>query len=134
MTTQAPDKSDISVISIKNEKQLANFHVDELAQKLWGKPVPRNFPIYLVFHHGKPVGFFLALQQTAIYPALHPEYMSAKEFIKVNRSLVNEMKRFAGNPIFMLCEKYKNLGEKTMRAFKLKKAPEEAFIYDGEVE
>lgn len=127
-----PDKSDISLISIKNEKDIATFHVDAMSQQLWGHPVPRRYPIYLVFHHGKPVGFFLAYQQTVIYPALHPEFMTSKEFIKVNRSLVNEMKRFAGNPIFMLCDKFKSLGEKTMHAFRLKPAPETAFVYSEE--
>lgn len=128
-----PDKSGISLISINNEKELANFHVDDLSRKLWGQPVPRRYPIYLVFHHGKPVGFFLARQQTVIYPALHPEFMSAKEFVKVNKSLITEMKRMTGDPIYMLCEKVKNLGEKTMHALRLKPAPEQAFVYDEEV-
>lgn len=130
--TGTPDKSDISLISIKNEKDIATFGVDALSRQLWDKPVPRQYPIYLVFHHGKPVGFFLASQKTVIYPALHPEFMTTKEFIKINRSLVTEMKRMTGDPIFMLCEKAEKLGNKTLSAIRLKLAPEHAFIYSEE--
>lgn len=129
-----PEKSDISLIQVKNEKDIVTFHVDQMSQQLWGHPVPRRYPIYVVFHHGKPVGFFLACQQTVIYPALHPEFMNAKEFIKVNRSLITEMKRMAGDPIYMLCEKVHGVGDKTMHALRLKPAPEHAYVYDGEVE
>src|SRR4029077_21066314 len=127
------DKSGISIISIKNETELATFQVEERSKQLWGKPSLLIFPIYVVFHHGKPCGFFIAHLQMCIYPALHPEFMTAKEFLKVNRSLINEMKRMTGDPIFMLCEKFKSLGDKTMRTFRLKQAPEQAFIYDEEV-
>ena len=132
MTQDTPEKTGMSVIPIRNEKEIRDFHVDEMSELLWDKPVPRHFPIFLVFHHGKPVGFFLARQQTVIYPALHPEYMGNKEFLKVNKSLITEMKRMTGNPLFMLCDKVKAVGEKTMRAFRLKKAPEQAYIYDEE--
>jgi hypothetical protein len=127
-----PDKSGISLIQVKNEKDIATFRVDELSQQLWGRPVPRRYPIYVVFHHGKPVGFFLACQQTVIYPALHPEFMTAKEFIKVNRSLITEMKRMAGDPIFMLCSKVEKVGAKTLASIKLKHAEEHAFVYSEE--
>ena len=129
-----PDKSDISLIQVKNEKDIVTFNVDQMSQQLWGHPVPRRYPIYVVFHHGKPVGFFLACQQTVIYPALHPEFMNTKEFIKVNRSLITEMKRMAGDPIYMLCEKVHGVGDKTMHALRLKPASEHAYVYDGEVD
>jgi len=124
-----PDKSNMSLIPIENERQIQEFGIDQIARELWGGPVSRQFPIYLVLHYGKPVGFFQALRQTCIYPALHPEMMTPREFIKVVKSLVTEMKRHVGNPLFMLCKKATEIGPKGMRMVRLTKAPEEAYIY-----
>jgi hypothetical protein len=127
-----PDKSHMSLIRIENERQIQEFGVDKIARELWGGPVSRQYPIYLVLHEGKAVGFFQAIQQTVIYPALHPEMMTPREFVKVVRSLVTEMKRHAGNPLFLLCKKATEIGPKGMRMVRLTKAPEEAYVYAEE--
>lgn len=128
----SPDSSDISLIRINNEREIAQFGIDEIAHQLWGSPVERQFPIYLVVHKAHVCGFFQAIQQTCIYPALHPEMMSPREFIKVVKSLATEMKRHVGNPIFMLCKKATEIGPKGMRMVRLKKATEEAYVYSEE--
>jgi hypothetical protein len=131
-TLDTPDKSHMSLIRINNEKQIAEFGIDQIAQDLWGGPVSRQYPIYLVLHHGRVCGFFQAVQQTVIYPALHPEMMTPREFIKVSKSLATELKRHVGNPLFLLCQKATEIGPKGMRMIRLKKAPEEAYIYTEE--
>jgi hypothetical protein len=127
-----PDKSHMGLIRIDTERQILEFGVDQIAHDLWGGPVDRQYPIYLVLHKGHVCGFFQAVQQTVIYPALHPEMMNAREFVKVVKSLVTEMKRHVGNPIFMLCKKATEIGPKGMRMVRLKKAPEEAYLYTEE--
>jgi len=126
------DKTAISLIRINNEREIDQFGIDQIAHQLWGGPVERQFPIYLVIHKGHVCGFFQAIQQTCIYPALHPEMMTPREFVKVVKSLAIEMKRHVGNPIFMLCKKATEIGPKGMRMVRLKKAPEEAYIYTEE--
>jgi hypothetical protein len=127
-----PDKSEMSLIRINNEREILRFGIDKIAQELWGGPVDRQYPIYLVLHKGHICGFFQAIQQTCIYPALHPEMMSPREFVKVVKSLVTEMKRHTGNPLFLLCHKATEIGPKGMRMVRLKKAPEEAYVYSEE--
>jgi hypothetical protein len=122
----------MSLIRIDTERDILKFGIDQIAQELWGGPVERQFPIYLVTHKGHVCGFFQALEQTCIYPALHPEMMSPREFVKVVKSLVTEMKRHVGNPLFMLCKKATEIGPKGMRMVRLTKAPEEAYIYTEE--
>ena len=126
------DKSDMSLIPIENERQIAEFGIDRIARELWGGPVSRQFPIYLVLHKGHVCGFFQAIKQTVVYPALHPEMMTPREFVKVVKSLTTEMKRHVGNPLFMLCKKATEIGPKGMRMVRLTKAPEEAYIYTEE--
>jgi hypothetical protein len=96
-----PDKSDISLILVKNEKDIATFHLDEMSQQLWGHPVPRQYPIYLVFHHGKPVGTFWPVSKLSF---IQPSTLNLtpKSSSKINRSLINEMKRFAGKQLYAL--------------------------------
>jgi hypothetical protein len=122
----------MSLIRIDNEKQIRQWDIDKIAHDLWGAPVSRHFPIYLVIHRGRPCGFFQALQQTVIYPAIHPEMMSAREFIKIVKSLVTEMKRHVGDPLFLLCKKAEELGERKMKMVRLKKAQETAYVYTEE--
>jgi len=124
----------MALIRVDDERGILEYGVDQISQEVWGGPVSRMFPIYLVFHHGKVCGFFQAIQQTCIYPAIHPEMMSAREFVKVVKSLVTEMKRHVGNPLFLLCPKATEIGAKGMRMVRLKKAPEEAYIYSEEGE
>ena len=126
----SPDKTGISLIRINNEKEMRKWNVDALSQELWGNDVPRRYPVYLVFNYGKPVGYFLAIEQTVIYPALHPERISPREFIKIVRSLATESKRLLGEPLYMLCNKEAALGSKNMRRVRLKKAEETAYVYD----
>lgn len=130
----SPDKTGISLICINNEKEMRRWNVDELSQQLWGDDCPRQYPVYLVFHNGMPVGYFLAVQQMVVYPALHPERISPREFLKIVRSLVTEFKRMMGNPIYMLCKKDAEFGSKNLRRIRLKKAEENAYIFDEEAE
>lgn len=126
------DKSTISLVRINNEKELRRYNLDELSNKLWQRDCPRQFPAYIVFYESKPCGFFLALQQTVIYPAIHPEEMSKRSFVKVVRSLVTEMKRMVGNPLFLLCNKADQFNERQMKLFRLKRAEENAYVYTEE--
>jgi hypothetical protein len=129
---KTPNKSQMSLLRIDNERGIARFGIDKIAQELWGEPVSRQFPIYLVLHKGHVCGFFQAIQQTCIYPAIHPEMMTPREFVKVVKSLVTEMKRHVGNPVFMLCKKATEIGPKGMHMVRLKKASEEAYVYTEE--
>jgi hypothetical protein len=128
----SPDKSDMGLLKIENERQIAEFGIDQMAHELWGGPVSRQYPIFLVLHKGKPVGFFQAIQQTVVYPAIHPDRVSPRVFMKVARSLATEIKRHAGNPLFLLCKKATEIGPKGMLMVRLKKAPEEAYVYTEE--
>lgn len=128
----SPDKTGIGLIRINNERELERYQIDQISQDLAGCPAQRHFPIYLVLHKGRVCGFFQVLQQSVIYPALHPEMMSPREFVKVVKSLATEMKRHVGNPLFMLCKKATEIGPKGMRMVRLKKASEEAYIYTEE--
>jgi hypothetical protein len=132
VSVKEPDKSDMSILKIENERQIAEFGIDQIAHELWGGSVSRQFPIYLVLLRGRAVGFFQAIQQTCVYPGIHPEMMTPREFVKVVKSLVTEMKRHVGNPLFMLCKKATEIGPKGMRMVRLKKAPEEAYVYTEE--
>lgn len=125
-------KSGISLIRVQNEKELRLYNIDELARSLHGCSAERQYPIYLVFHHGHPVGYFHAVQQLVVYPAFHPEKMSPREFIKIVKSLATEFKRMTANPLFMLCGKALELGDKHMLKVRLKRAPETAFVYTEE--
>jgi hypothetical protein len=124
-----PDKSDISLIVVNNEKELQRYNVDAISLSLGG-PLMRMYPIYLVFYKGTLRGYFQALQQTCVYTTLHPELMNAREYLKITRSLITEIKRAAGNPIFMLCDRALTTGSRVLKHVRLKKAPETAFIYD----
>ena len=128
----SPDRTGISLITINNEREMRRWDVDSLSRELWGDDCPRQFPVYLVFYHGQPVGYFLTIQQLVVYPALHPERISPREFLKITRSLVTELKRMTGNPIFMMCKKDQAFGPKNFRRIRLKKAEETAYIYDSE--
>ena len=127
---KTPDKSAMSLLRIDNERQIEQFGIDQIARELWGGPVSRQYPVYVVFYKGCVVGFFQALQLTCIFPALHPEKMKPREFIKVTKSLVTEMKRHVGFPVFLLCKKATEIGPRGMRLMRLKKAAEEYYVYD----
>ncbi len=128
----SPDKTDIALVCCNNEKDMQRWDIDKLARELTGKDLERVFPIFLILHHGQLRGFFQTVQQLVIYPALHPDKMSPREFLKISRSLITEVKRMSGNPIFMLCGVAEQLGAKNMRRVRLKKAEETAYIYDQE--
>jgi hypothetical protein len=128
----APDKAGISLVRCNNERDLVRWDLDTIGQELTGKAIPRLFPIYLVFYQGQLCGYFQTVQQLVIYPAIHPDRLSPRTFVKVVRSLASEMKRFAGNPLFLLCEKAQQLGPRRMKMIRLKKADETAYIYDEE--
>jgi hypothetical protein len=123
---------DISLVTIHNERELAKWNVDELAIQLTDKPVPRMFPIYLVFHNGQIKGFFQAVTQTVIYPAIHPEVMGAKEYVKIMRNLISEIKRAFGNPIFMVCARAEKMSAPALKKMRVKKAEENAYVYDDQ--
>jgi hypothetical protein len=126
---ESPDKSHISLIVVNNEKELQRYNVDAIAQSLGG-PLMRMFPIYLVFYKGSLRGYFQAIQQTCVYTTLHPELMTAREYLKITRSIITEIKRAAGNPLFMLCDRALTTGKRVLKHVRLKRAPETAFIYD----
>jgi hypothetical protein len=132
MNQVAPDKAGISIIRISNEKEMRAWDVDTLARELWGNEVPRQYPVYVVHYQGRPCGFFLSIHQLVVYPAMHPERMSPRAFLKVVKSLVTEFKRMAGNPIFMLCNKTEQFGERNLKRIHLKRATANAFVYDEE--
>jgi hypothetical protein len=130
MNTEEPSKSGISLIRISNEKEILCHGIDQIAQQLWGGPVTRQFPLYLVLYEGRICGFFQAIEQTCIFPAIHPEFISPRTFLKVAKSLATELKRHIGNPLFLLCPKAEEIGEKGMRMIRLKKAKETCYVYD----
>jgi hypothetical protein len=124
-----PDKSHISLIVVNNEKELQRYNVDVIAQSLGGT-LDRIFPVYLVFYKGSLRGYFQAIQQTCIYTTLHPELMNVREYLKITRSLITEIKRAAGNPLFMLCDRALTTGSRVLKHVRLKQTPETAFQYD----
>jgi hypothetical protein len=128
----SPDKTGISLVCCNNEKDLLRHDVDRLGQELTGKLVDRVFPTYLIFYNGKLRGYFQAVQQVVIYPALHPDKINPREFLKISKSLITEVKRMTGNPIFMLCDYAERLGSKNLARVRLKRAEETAYIYDEE--
>jgi hypothetical protein len=127
----SPDKSHISLIVVNNEKELQRYNVDAIAHSLGGT-LDRMYPIYLVFYKGTLRGYFQAIQQTCIYTTLHPELMNVREYLKITRSLITEIKRAAGNPIFMLCDRALTTGSRVLKHVRLKRATETAFIYDDQ--
>jgi hypothetical protein len=124
-----PNKSGISLIVVNNEKELQRYNVDAIAESL-GNNLVRMYPIYLVFYKGSLRGYFHAIQQTCIYTTLHPELMNIREYLKITRSLITEIKRATGNPIFMLCDRALNSGKRVLQHVRLKRAEETAFVYD----
>ena len=124
-----PDKSHISLVTIRNEKELQRYNVDAIARDLGGE-LDRMYPIYLVFYKGTLRGYLQAIPQTFIYTTLHPELMNAREYLKITRSLITEIKRMCGNPIFMLCDRALNSGARVLKHVRLKRATETAFVYD----
>jgi hypothetical protein len=131
-TQDSPDKTGISLIRINNEREMRKWRVDLLSRDLWGGDCPRQYPVYIIFHHGKPVGYFQLIEQVVVYPALHPDKISPRAFLHIARSLVTEIKRMTANPIFMLCKKDAEFGAKNMTRVRLKKADENAYIFDEE--
>jgi hypothetical protein len=127
-----PDKSNISIITIHTEKDILRYGLDELSIQLCGEPAQRIFPIYVCFHHGKCRGFFIAPQRCVVEPTIHPEMRHLKEYQELVSSLVTEVKKMTGNPIFLLCARAEKLGEKLMRSFRLKKCASQAYEYCNE--
>jgi len=125
-----PDKTGMELKRIENEKELLRYNLDALSQDLYKEDTWRLFPIYLVFMNKKLVGYFHVIEQPVVYPALHPDRLTPREFLKVVRSLVTEFKRMTGCPLFMLCNRDTAFGEKNMKRIRLKKAPENAYVYD----
>ena len=127
-----PDKAGISVVCCENEKDLLRYPIDALARDITGKDVPRSFPVYLFFYHGNLRGWANVRRQLCVYPAIHPDRVHPREFLKIVKSLVTEFKRFAGDPLFLLCDYAEKLGPKNMRRIRLKKAEETAYRYCDE--
>jgi hypothetical protein len=127
-----PDRSDISLVVVKNEKELQRYNLDAIAQDLGGN-LERMYPIYLVFYKGTLRGYFQAIQQTCIYTTLHPELMNVREYLKITRSLITEIRRTCGNPLFMLCERAQRAGAhggRVLKHVRLKRPPETVYVYD----
>jgi hypothetical protein len=129
---KTPDKNGISVICCENERDLLRYRIDELARTITEDQVPRTFPVYLFFYHGTLRGWANVRLQHVVYPCIHPDKVPPREFFKLTRSLVTEFKRFAGDPIFMLCDYARALGPKHMRRLRLKPAEETAYVYTEE--
>ena len=128
---EAPDKSDIALVVINNEKELQRYNVDAIAQDLGGI-LERIYPIYLIFYKGSLRGYLQAVQQTCVYTTLHPERMNVREYLKITRSLITEIKQHCGNPIFMLCDRALSSGARVLKHVRLKRATETAFVYDDQ--
>jgi len=131
-SVKTPDKSGISVILCENEKDLRRYSIDEMALDMTGHEVPRTFPVYLFFYHGELRGYANVRRQIVVYPCIHPDRIRPREFLKITKSLITEFKRFAGDPIFMLCDYARKLGPKNMRRIRLREADEKAYIYTEE--
>lgn len=131
-TLDSPEKTDISLVVIRNEKEMRRWNVDSLSRQLWGGDCPRQYPVHVIFYQGEPVGYFVTVERLVVYPAFHPERMSPREFLKVARSLITEFKRMTGNPLFMLCKKDAEFGPKNLTRVRLKRAEENAYEFDKE--
>jgi hypothetical protein len=129
---KSPEKAGISVVCCETEKDLLRYPIDALALDIIGEEVPRTFPVYLFFYHGELRGWANVRRQLVVYPCIHPDKIPPRQFIKLTRSLVTEFKRFAGDPIFMLCDYARRLGPKHMRRLRLKPAEEMAYLYTEE--
>lgn len=125
-------ESGISIVRISSERELVEHKLDEAAQAITGKDAERLFPIYMVFYKEIFRGYFHAIPQTVIYPAIHKEFMKAHEYIHVVKSLTTEMTRMVGNPLFMLCPRAGDLGEETLAKMCLRQTPEIAYMYKPE--
>jgi hypothetical protein len=119
----------ISLIRVNNEKELLRYNMDTLSREIHDCDAPRMFPLFLVYYQGSIRGYIRLTEQIVVYPAIHPEMMEARDFIRVVRDLVTECKRMFGNPIFLLCDKAEELGAKHMAAIRLKKTDETAYSY-----
>jgi hypothetical protein len=58
--------------------------------------------------------------------------MNVREYLKITRSLITEIKRTCGNPLFMLCDRALNGGKRVLKHVRLKRAEETAFVYDND--
>ena len=125
-----PDKSNISLVCCQNEKDLARYNVDKISHEIWGGHVPRLFPIFLVFYKGTLRGYVQIVPQACVYTTLHPELMNIREYLKITRSLIAEIKRSYGNPLFQLCDRAVSTGARVLKHVRLKRAPETTFVYD----
>jgi hypothetical protein len=125
-------ESGISLVQVNNEKEMLQFNVDGLAQQLFKENAQRVFPTFLIFDHGKLCGYFQATQRAVIVPALHPDTLTPHRFVTISRTLVTEVKRLCGNPLFLLCDKAGELGEERLKMIRLKKAKETAYVYSEE--
>jgi hypothetical protein len=124
----SPNK-DISILTADNEKDILRYDLDKLAMEMTGEPVERTFPIYIVFHHGRCRGYFIAPQRTVVYPTIHPEIRHLDEYRELLTTLAGDIKRLTGNPIFMLCARAEKMGERLVRTFKVKKCAQQAYEY-----
>ena len=118
---------DISLVTIETEKDIQRYDLDRLAQELTGKPLERFYPIYLVFHHGRLRGFFQSQLRACIYPAIHAELMHAEEYRKIMSSLIREIKRATGNPLFLVCERAEKFSQASLTAFGVRKSSDIAY-------
>lgn len=129
---ESPKNTGISLVRCDNERDLLRWDVDKLARDMLGKDLPRLFPTFLIFYDGEIRGYFQTAQQLVVYPGIDPDKISPRQFLKISRSLISEVKRNFGNPIFMLCPVAERLGAKNMRRVRLKKAEETPYLYDEE--
>lgn len=125
-------ESGISIVRINSERELIEHKLDEAALEITGETAERLFPIYMVFYHEIFRGYFHAIPQTVIYPAIHKEFMKAHEYIHIVKSLVTEMTRMVGNPLFMLCPRASELGPELLAKMALRQTPEIAHMYKPE--
>jgi hypothetical protein len=119
----------ISLIRVNNEKELRRYNVDDLARDIHEMGAPRIFPLFLVYYRGRIRAYIQMIEQVVVYPAFNPKLMEPRDFMQVVADLATECKRNYGNPIFMLCDIAKQLGEKHMASLRLKKADETAYVY-----
>lgn len=134
MNQITPDKTDISLVRCENERAIERYNLDRLAHKVIGQPVMRAFPVYVVFYHGRLIGYFHALQKTVIHPAFDLDAVSSGEILKIVKSLVTEMKRHAGDPLFVLCKGVQEFREEKLHLVRLKKSEDSLWLYDEEAE
>jgi hypothetical protein len=127
-----PDKSNISLVCCNNEKELSRYNVDQIAHELWKGHVPRLYPIFLVFYKGDLRGYVQIIRQPCVYTTLHPELMNVREYLKITRSLITEIKRQYAKPLFMLCNRALNGENRVLKLGRLNRAEETAFVYDNE--